>query len=50
MRSSLDTAEAPFHIKNFNAILKIYVFDGTDPIFFYFLTRFVNEAHILNMS
>ena len=50
-RSSRDTAEVRVHIKNLNLTMKSHIFDGNDPIkIFDFLTRFVNEADMLNMS
>ena len=51
MRTSRDTAEVRIHIKNLNLTLKNHTFDGNDPIkIFDFLSRFVNEADMLNMS
>lgn len=50
-RSSVETAEIRLHIKNLNLKMKNHIFDWVEPIrIFDFLTRFVNEADILNIS
>ena len=51
VRSLFDTTEVRTHLKNLTLTLKSLAFDGDDPIMIFdFLTRFVNEADMLNMS
>lgn len=49
--SSRETADVRVHINNLNLTLKNHMFDGNDPFnIFYFLTLFVSEADMLNIS
>lgn len=50
-RSSRDTAAVSFHMKILNLKMINHVFDGNDTVkIFEFLTRFLNEAEVLNIS
>ena len=50
-RSACDTTEVRVHLKNMDLTMSKHKFDGNDPIrVFDFLTRFVNESDMLNMS
>ena len=50
-RSDYDKTEVIVHLKIMNLKMSMHKFDGNDPIrVFDFLTNFVNESELLNMS